>query len=71
MPVTVVNLANLTEQVYTCSPREAVIAAYAQSLGDYSTWNYEARYGHLAVVGSSTVACGDFCALLQPEVNNA
>ncbi len=64
MPVTVVNFATRNEQIYTCSPREAVVAAYAQSLGDYNTWDYTTKYDHLVVVGSSTVACGDFCALL-------
>lgn len=33
---------------YSCSPRESVIAAYAQfSRKDFNTWNYEKAYGHL------------------------
>jgi hypothetical protein len=63
--VTVVNLATYDEQVYSCSHREAVIAAYAQSKGDFSTWDYEARYGKLvrfSGTGNRTVSCGDFAA---------
>lgn len=40
------------------SPREAVIAAYAQSIGDYNTWEYEHRYGHLAKEYREIVECG-------------
>ena len=40
----VVNLATNERRQYTCSPREAVIAAYAQSKGDNNTWNYSERY---------------------------
>ncbi|OGL47319.1 MAG: hypothetical protein A2W05_09765 [Candidatus Schekmanbacteria bacterium RBG_16_38_10] len=58
--VTVLNLSNLTEQVYTCSPEEAVIAAYAQSTGDFNTWDYDARYSRLLEWGEHCVLCGDF-----------
>jgi hypothetical protein len=36
-----------TQQVaeYTLEPREAVIAAYAQSCNDFNTWDYEKKYG--------------------------
>ena len=65
MAVTVVNLANPDSKlVYTCTPEEAVIAAYAQAHGDYCTWDYATRYGHLVIRGERTVACGDFCALI-------
>lgn len=42
------------------TPREAVIAAYAQSLGDWNTWDYDTRYRHLVRInkGSRTIACG-------------
>lgn len=50
------------ESTYTCSPREAVIAAHAQSLRDWDTWRYEERYGHLVVEGVTRVSCGRFHA---------
>lgn len=59
---TVMNLATTAKQTYTCTPREAVIAAYAQAHNDWNTWNYAKRYGHLIVEGEHTVACGDFSA---------
>ncbi len=46
------------------SPRDAVIAAHAQSLGDFNTWEYEDRYGRLVRSGRETVGCGNFCAKL-------
>jgi len=65
MTTRVLNLATRQEQFYSSSPREAVIAAYAQSVGDWNTWDYEARYGSLAMMGRFTVSCGDFCATLE------
>lgn len=49
------------------TPRQAVIVAYAQSLGDHNTWNYERRYGHLVREGRVTVSCGDWCALKEGQ----
>lgn len=64
----VYNLAtNDAPQVYTCGPKEAVIAAYAQSLGDYCTWLYVKTYGHLVTFGHHSVACGDFVAAYRKE----
>lgn len=63
--VTVFNLATYDELVFSCAPREAVIAAYAQSKGDYNTWDYESKYGSLVRYsgeGNRTVSCGDFAA---------
>jgi hypothetical protein len=63
--VDVFNLATYDEQTFSCSPREAVIAAYAQSLGDFNTWDYEERYGKLvrySGTNNRTVSCGDFAA---------
>jgi hypothetical protein len=57
----VMNLITQEKQAYTCEPREAVIAAYAQSMGDFNTWEYEEKYGKLLIkVGSYTFMCGDF-----------
>jgi hypothetical protein len=65
-----IDVLNLSTGVSVCycrvpggfGPREAVVAAYAQSLGDWNTWEYEDRYGHLREYGRDVVACGDWCA---------
>ena len=44
------------------TPRQAVIAAYAQSIGDNGTWEYEKRYSDKVYEGRVSVACGDFAA---------
>jgi hypothetical protein len=60
---TVMNLLNPShKQNYSCTPREAVIAAYAQSKNDWNTWQYAERYGHLVDEGKYTLLCGDFSA---------
>jgi len=63
MSVRVVNLNTGDEQIYTCTPKEAVIAAYAQSFNDWNTWDYEKRYEKFVVEGTVTFVCGDFYAL--------
>ena len=63
--VTVFNLATYDEQTFSCTHREAVMAAYAQSKGDWNTWDYEERYGKLVRFSGTdkrTVSCGDFAA---------
>ena len=58
------NLRTLdTQKFIGTTPEQAVIAAYAQSRGDYNTWNY-AKYNTSVIQSSQsrTVACGDFCA---------
>lgn len=62
---TVMNLITEEKQVYTCSPKQAVIAAYAQSKGDWNTWQYDEHYGHLLEQGKQTVLCGDFGAFID------
>lgn len=57
---TVMNLKTTEKQVYTCSPRDAVIAAYAQSLSNWNTWDYYKHYSHLVEEGNFTYLCGDF-----------
>jgi hypothetical protein len=61
-PVTVVNLATREVLTYTCSPEEAVVAAYAQEHHDFNTWDYDARYGKLVEHGQHTVLCGNWSA---------
>ena len=52
-----VNLRTGERRSYSCSAFDAVVAAYAQSLrgmhprGDWYTWQYPERYGHLVEVG--------------------
>lgn len=60
--VTVRDLRTGREQVYSCTPRQAVIAAFAQDRGDWNTWDYETRYGHLVENGRWHFFCGDFAA---------
>lgn len=70
MVTTVMNLNTGADSIYTCPPAEAVIAAYAQSLGDWNTWDYQKRYGHMliradsrVISGRVIVSCGDFAAI--------
>lgn len=61
--VTVMNLRTGEKQEFTCSPQEAVIAAYAQGeKHDFNTWDYQKRYSWLLEHGEHTVACGDYSA---------
>jgi len=66
---TVHNLSTYKEHVYSLSAREAVTAAYAQSRGDWNTWDYAKKYGKLVKStpskkkGSFTWICGDFAAI--------
>lgn len=50
--------------------QEAVIAAHAQSLGDFNTWEYEERYGDRVEHGRATVRCGDFTALCDEHAHD-
>lgn len=54
------NLRTLEERTYSCSPRDAVMAAHAQSRGDWNTWEYEERYSCLTVETRLTFLCGDW-----------
>jgi hypothetical protein len=64
--VTAVNLSTGEERLYTCSPREAVVAAYAQERKDNNTWQYAERYDHLVQQGRWHVFCGDWGVRLPP-----
>lgn len=63
----VLNLATGEEQYYALPPERAVIAAYAQSLNDWNTWDYATRYASLLMIGRYSVSCGDFSALKQAQ----
>jgi hypothetical protein len=57
------NLSNPShKQEYSCLPKEAVIAAYAQSKKDWNTWQYAERYGEMVEEGKFCFVCGDFSA---------
>ncbi len=46
------------ERSYTyvgLTPRQAVVAAYAQEKGDMNTWDYKKKYDHLVREGKYTV----------------
>lgn len=62
MSVTVLQLSTGDTQIFTCTPREAVLSAYAHARRDGSTWDYEKRYGHLVTETDLVVTCGDFSA---------
>ena len=49
---------------FSLPPEQAVIAAYAQSRGDWNTWDY-GKYRKYLRYGQYSVACGDFSALLS------
>jgi uncharacterized protein YutD len=70
--VTVKNLATQEERVYTCSPDEAVLAAYAQEHGDWNTWDYQDKYSKLLKKGQYTYLCGDWSTIhsLPPRREN-
>ena len=59
---TVMNLATHKLISYSCSPDQAVVAAYAQERNDWNTWDYSTRYGHLLERGEHTVSCGYWAA---------
>ena len=67
MTCIVVNLATQEEQIYTCSPKEAVIAAYAQSLNDWNTWDYNNRYNKMVEEGKLTWLCGNFSVFKEEK----
>lgn len=78
-PVTVVNLSTCDELPYWVDPEQAVLCAHAQfpcgidaqrdgrviRVKAGTSWEYQARYGHLLRRGTLTVSCGDWCALRE------
>ncbi len=62
------NLDTGEERWYTCSPEQAVVAAYEQGRGNWNTWDYLAFDEHpKARRGRYTVSCGDFTAMDKIE----
>lgn len=63
MTCEVLNLATGDIRTFVgIQPSQAVIAAYAQSGGDYNTWDYEKNYGAMVRENGLTVAVGNFSA---------
>ena len=65
--VKVLNLATGEWRTYVLlTPREAVIAAHAQSQGDFNTWDYQEKYKNLVRVSDTgkTLSCGDCSCVL-------
>lgn len=60
--VTVMELGTTNRQIFTCTPREAVLSAYAHARRDGNTWDYKRMYGHLVTETDLCVTCGDFSA---------
>jgi hypothetical protein len=69
MSYTVVNLSTGQELIYSCAPREAVLAAYAQERKDFNTWGYEERYGHLLQESPLVFTCGDWSVFKQEDAS--
>ena len=65
------NVGTLVAREYSCSPREAVIAAYAQSKGDWNTWEYEEKYGALVHETPLGFYVRDFGCLKDQRENDA
>lgn len=59
---TVFHMTQDITQIFFLPPREAVRSAYAQSLGDYNTWDY-AKYDHLVEKIDRGYLCGEFFAI--------
>lgn len=64
--VKVLNL-NTGEYLYYSgiTPEDAVRAAFAQSLKDWSTWTYRDKYKFRRSPSKMTVSCGDFTAMTK------
>jgi hypothetical protein len=65
-PVQVMNMKTGNTLTYVGpDPAQAVIAAYAQSLSDWNTWDYATKYGAEISKSGKTVSCGDFVTLTR------
>lgn len=62
--IEVINLST-QEKVYYMGflgERQAVICAYAQSISDWNTWDYD-KYESQVLEGKNTYLLGDWCVL--------
>ena len=67
--ITVVNLATGEQKLYTCPPLDAVIAAHAQSLGDFNTWDYLPKYRDQVETTRLGHYIGDWGVIHSPTVD--
>jgi hypothetical protein len=64
----VLDLSTGDKRIYSSiTPTEAVIAAHAQSLGDYNTWTYKNKYGALVREGKYSVGCENQAVLKEVQ----
>lgn len=70
-PIVVLDIENPDyEQVFMLAPRDAVLAAHAQSLGDYNFEAYGTRYGSQVHGDEAAISCGRFYARLPvPKID--
>ena len=66
----VLDLMSGTVQIFDTAAKEAVIAAFAQSRGDNSTWLYAERYGDQVVDTGRCYTLGDFTAIKELKCPN-
>lgn len=64
---TAFNLSSGERREYVLAPEDAVIAAFAQSRGDWSTWDYRTRYSGQVVTGAVCVTIGNWSAFRRTE----
>ncbi len=57
------NLSTGEVRWYSCSPAEAVVAAYAQEHRDWNTWDYGKKYQ--AKYTGLCAYCGDWAAFMD------
>ena len=63
MATMVRNLTTGEEQVYTCTPSEAVVNAYEQEKSNYNTWDYRRGREHGSFAESARwYRCGEWVA---------
>ena len=70
--VKVLNLRTNDISYFSCEPIDAVMAAHAQSKGDWNTWDYAKKYRSIVEIQHSqrggahaTIMCGDFATIVR------
>jgi hypothetical protein len=59
--------AEWTDRV-SLSPADAVIASYAQSRGDWNTWDYQRRYSSQLEESETIFTLGDYSAFKEKAI---
>ena len=69
--IEVSNMTATEKQIFVgISPKMAVISAYAQSIGDFNTFDYERKYGDRVHEASLTFTLGNFAAFINPAMQD-